>query len=547
MKPKQSRPGRAGWVLGAGALVLSGIPGAPFAGFGVLLAVAALVFGLISLLLVLVRDRSPRGIGAPLAAMALGVVALTVAAVQQINVAKGHRRSFGRSPGLGVPELRQMARLDLQEGRDPERRPSMAGFSSSLPVVILSTEGRRVERDASTFVRLEIHDPGWKPEAGPVAPAFNGHSLIHYRGYSSLRLPKLSYTVHLVDAATNQVKASLLGLPKDDDWVLYAPFEDKTMLRDVLAFEMTRAMGRYAPRTRFVELFVNRTTGPVSMNDYEGVYILIEKIKRGAERVNIKKLEPDDQAEPAITGGYIVKRDHQDRDGARFRTRQGGPYFFVSPKDRLITREQRSWIAGYFQAFENALHGPEFADPRTGYAAYLDVDSMIDMHWLVEGTKNVDGFRYSAFLTKDREGKLQLGPPWDWNRSFGNADYYEGWETDGWYGENLRSTEISWHERLMQDPKYAARVSERWRELRKAVFDPPTLRNRIRQLAGELDGARQRNFKRWPILGRKVTCNYFVGRTYEDEIEWLSRWIEKRVAWIDHEIGPGDPPAGVPE
>ena len=97
------------------------------------------------------------------------------------------------------------------------------------------------------------------------------------RGFSTLRLPKRSYTFHTVDAKTNQVKVPLLGLPKEEDWVLYAPYEDKTMIRDVLAYELSNKMGRYAPRTRYVEFFLNTDGGPVNMRDYAGVYVLVEK------------------------------------------------------------------------------------------------------------------------------------------------------------------------------------------------------------------------------------------------------------------------------
>ena len=170
----------------------------------------------------------------------------------------------------------------------------------------------------------------------------------------------------------------------------------------------------------------------MSMRDYAGIYVLVEKIKRGKERVNIAKLGPADKAEPDITGGYIVKRDHSHNSERTFRTRQGGPYRYVYPKARDITNEQKRWLKQYLNAFESALHGEDFANPETGYAAYLDVDSFIDAHWLIELSKNVDGFRYSAFLTKDRGGKLKPEPPWDWNRSFGNANYYGGGTPRGW-------------------------------------------------------------------------------------------------------------------
>jgi hypothetical protein len=123
----------------------------------------------------------------------------------------------------------------------------------------------------------------------------------------------------------------------------------------------------------------------------------------------------------------------------------------------------------------------------------------------------VDGFRYSAFLTKDRGGKLKPGPSWDWNRSFGNANYYGGGQVQGWYWSNLRPNEISWYLRLREDPDFMQRCNARWINLRKTVFDPKKINARIDELAAQLEEAQQRNFERWPILGQHITCNFYVG------------------------------------
>jgi len=409
-------------------------------------------------------------------------------------------------------------------------------FSSNLPIVILHTGGKYISKESPRVMHAEIHEV----ENGRSSPNsrenFNGLISIHQRGSTTARLPKQSFTFHTLNEKTNQAKAALLGLPREEDWVLYAPFEDKTMMRDVLAYELARKMGQYAPRSRFVELFVCDSR-KVSMSDYEGVYILMEKIKRSPERVSISKLNPEDTQEPQISGGYILKRDHDDRYDSRFHTSHGGPYFFVYPDPKKITAAQRSWIKNYLNKFEAALYGEDFANPETGYAAYLDVDAFIDEHWLIEASKNVDGFRYSAFLTKDRGGKLKPGPPWDWNRAFGNANYYGGGRVEGWYTANLRPREISWYQRLREDPAFAQRCNARWMELRKSVFDPASINAMIDEMAGQLAEAQRRNYKRWPVLGQRITSNYYVGESYEEEVRWLKKWITGRIAWIDKQVG----------
>ena len=411
-----------------------------------------------------------------------------------------------------------------------------AKFSSNLPMVVLDTGGQELERERKTFVRATVLDLENGRASLYSRTNYDGFALLHLHGATTLRLPKRSFRLEAVDGKTNEVKVSLLGLPEDGDWILYAPFEDKTMMRDVLAYELAGRMGRYAPRTRYVELFVRGSGRPLSMQDYAGVYVLVEKIKRGKERVNIAKMDPDSRSEPEITGGYIFKRDHVERGDARFYTSRGGPYFYVYPKARNITREQMTWLEQYLRAFESALYGEGFADPDHGYAAYLDVDSFIDAHWLIEASRNVDGFRYSAFLTKDRGGKLKPEPPWDWNRSFGNANYYGGWQVQGWHWPCLRSTELSWFQRLRQDPEFVRLCTRRWVELRRDVFDPQRISARVDELAAQLEEAQQRNYQRWPILDRQITCNYYVGGSYAEEVAWFKRWMVGRIAWIDSQL-----------
>jgi hypothetical protein len=428
----------------------------------------------------------------------------------------------------------------LSKGAIPSE--AAAKISSNLPIVILDTGGEPISKEMPIVVRARFFDTENGRASAGDKPVYEGLVTIHRRGFTTLHLPKASYTLHTVDSETNQIKVPLLALPPEADWVLYAPYEDKTLIRDVLAYELANRMGHYAPRTRYLELFVRTSSRPLSMRDYAGVYVLVEKIKRGKDRVNIVKLGPNDQTEPEITGGYIVKRDHTEHSEPRFRTPHGGPYSYVYPKPTQITLEQKRWIRQYFNSFETALYGPEFADRQTGYAAYLDVDSFIDAHWLIELSKNVDGFRYSAFLTKDRGGKLKTEPPWDWNRSFGNANYYGGGEPRGWYWSNLRANEINWYVRLREDAEFTRRCAVRWFQLRKDVFDPKRINRRIDEVAAELSEAQGRNFRRWPILGQHVTCNYYVGNSFQAEVSWLKKWIEHRVAWIDGQLGPPPKP-----
>src|SRR5205823_3830074 len=144
-----------------------------------------------------------------------------------------------------------------------------------------------------------------------------------------------------------------------------------TLMRDVLAYELSNRMGHYAPRTKFVELFVNRAGSKLSTRGYFGVYVLEERIKRGKNRVNIAKLAPEDATEPNITGGYLFKKDHTDKGKPGFMTSRGNYFFYVEPKPEEMTPAQKAWLTRHLNQFEQALAGPNFKDPSRGYPAYI--------------------------------------------------------------------------------------------------------------------------------------------------------------------------------
>lgn len=416
-----------------------------------------------------------------------------------------------------------------------ELERDVEGFNSNLPILILSSQRRIHSETQKTPVVARVIEPvqGRAQLKGGNQVEMRGD--VNVRGFSSTRYPKRSFTFRLRDEYGEKLKAGLLGMPKDSDWVLYAPFPDKTLMRDVLAYELSRGMGHYATRTRFVEVFLNQGSDGLSWRDYQGVYVLIEKIKRGKNRVDIEELGPADNDAPGITGGYIFKRDHSNKESPTF-TSRGGEFYMVEPDANELSPQQRDWIERHWRALERSIFSNQFLDSRNGYQHYLDVPSFIDQHWLIEMSKNIDGFRYSVYFSKDRGGKVKLEPVWDWNLSFGNANYLDGESPSGWYYEQLRDTEVSWFRRLIEDPEFNQRQLDRWWELRRTVFQPDAIHRRIDELAAQLQEAQARNFRRWPILGRHVHPNSFVGDTYQEEVDWMKGWIKDRIAWIDRQM-----------
>jgi hypothetical protein len=418
--------------------------------------------------------------------------------------------------------------------------PDVRDFSSNLPIAIIDTFGKYVGQttetqtlsfagfiDTVTRGRVRITSP----------PEFIGRAGLNIRGKSSAGFAKKQYHLETLDEYNVDKDVSILGFPAESDWVLQAPYSDKSLMRNFLAYKWSNDIGRYAVRSRFIELFLNTDGGGVSMSDYVGVYVLMEKIKRGENRVNITKLEPSDNAEPEITGGYIVKKDKLDPGDLTFSTSSGQSLIYLEPDRTEITQEQMDWIKNYLNEFESVLYGTNFTDPVNGYAGYIDVDSFIDNHILVELTKNIDGFRLSTYMFKDRGGKLNMGPVWDYNLSLGNADYLQGWIPDGWYYSQLSNTEYPWWRRLFEDPYFRLRYADRWYGLRKTLFDTGLLLQGIDDIVELLGEAHVRNFDRWSILGSYIWPNWFIAQTYQEEIDWMKGWLEDRLTWMDTQIG----------
>lgn len=422
--------------------------------------------------------------------------------------------------------------------------------SSNLPIVVINTNGQAILDDPKITADMGIIDNGPNVRNNVTDPYnnYNGKIGIEIRGSSSQMFPKKQYGIELRDDQGDDIKASLLGLPEEEDWVLFAPYNDKSLMRDVLAYKLGRDMGRYAPRTKYCEVVLNGT--------YQGVYILIEKIKRDKNRVDINKLNPDEISGDALTGGYILKIDKFTGDGGDGWTSHYNPpnrgenqtifFQYEEPEPEDMVAEQKQYIQKYVQDFENVLTGENFDDPEEGYARYIDVASFIDYFIANEVTKNVDAYRLSTFFYKQRdsdEGKLFMGPIWDYNLGFGNADYCTNGNPEGFAlsFNNVCPDDAwlipFWWNRLFEDEHFHQQVIERWNTLRNGPFQTSKILSDVDSIATVLnEEAQQRNFQQWPVLGEYVWPNYYVGNSFQQEVDWLKNWITQRMTWLDAHI-----------
>ena len=186
-------------------------------------------------------------------------------------------------------------------------------------------------------------------------------------------------------------------------------------------------------------------------------------------------------------------------------------------------------------AFETALVGKDFKDPEHGYAKYIDILAFIDYFIINELFRNIDGFRYSTYMYKERGGPLHMGPVWDFNLSMGNSSFYQGWETRGWL---IDTTPVPfWWDRLLTDRNFTHKLVKRWKALRKDGLATSKLLKEIDRTAEYLSEAQKRNFQRWPVLGSKLFGNPNRGyATYQQEVQQLKRWLLARLKWMDRHL-----------
>ena len=433
----------------------------------------------------------------------------------------------------------------------------VANFSSNLPLVVVNTFGKQFIDSQTNRVLTPVYIAFFDAPKGGRArltdpPDYAGPAGMRYRGESSYGWPKRQYALEIRDELGYDRDAALLGLPAESDWILNGPYSDKSLMRNVLSYGWSNAIGRYAPRTRFVEMFLNVGTADLRYSHYVGVYVLTEKIKRARDRVDIAEIYPSETEGPGLTGGYIFKKDKPDPGSPGFATAHNPSLWYVypagaappvaagepKPRVRVMTAAQKAYLTSFLNQFESALYGANFRDPELGYAKYIDVGSFIDHHIVVELTKNIDGFRLSTYMYKDREGKLNMGPVWDYNLSLGNANYLSGWLPTGWYYSQLSDTDYPWWRRLFQDSDFDLQYRERWFELRQGPLSLERVLGTVDENSALLAEAAARNFQRWRILGRYDWPNWHIPATWEDEVQWMRNWIAERVRWMDSTLLP---------
>ncbi|MEZ4994126.1 MAG: CotH kinase family protein [Saprospiraceae bacterium] len=458
----------------------------------------------------------------------------------------------------------------------PNPNPGGGSFAvdigdSEIPYLVVDTKGDQILNEPKIPAELHLYID--------KAEVLSTNIGIEYRGSTSYRISnKKSYGIETWDADGNDIDLSFFGFPEEEDWIINGHIVnlqdkyifDRTLMYHYLGYQLFRDMGRYASRSKFVELEIN--------GSYQGVYVFMEKLKRDNNRIDIKSLKPTDEDPDKITGGYILKIDktaggdlaidqpldyfdNNWQDDARytpdisFRSRYdingqpidfepyGPPYhsnqyletyfLYEYPAADEITTAQKDYIQDYIDQFETALLTDDFNTDTRTYLNYIDLSSFVDFFIINELCRNVDGYRLSTYMYKDRGEKLKMGPIWDLNIGYDTGDRipWDGWVINyNQYVSNDAWMLPFWWPRLMEDPQFRSALKDRWNELRAGTLSTSRILGIVDQTAGYLkdNGAISRNYTKWDI-GTPVD--------YDGAIESLKNFLQVRTQWMDEQIG----------
>ena len=300
-------------------------------------------------------------------------------------------------------------------------------------------------------------------------------------------------------------------------------------------------MGMPVPRFAFAELYLNVSPRPLATADYVGVYLLVETVKNQKRRLNLKQLDPEDLALPALSGGYIFK----------FELYAAGQPALTCTGERetcwtdmeLVDPErpqpaQQTYITEYIQSFHDTLNSAAYTHPAIGYAAYINPATFVDQLIINELTRNLDAYVRSQYFYKDRGARISAGPLWDFDLSCDVGGLFDNRNVEGWQYEQSAvrdSVNNRWFQRLLTDPAFAAQVITRWKQLRQGLLSDAQVDARIDMLIAPLANAAARNFIRWPILtdSRVEQFDSPTQETWQGQVEHMRDWIKSRIAWID--------------
>lgn len=415
---------------------------------------------------------------------------------------------------------------------------------SNLPIIVINTDnGVPIRDDPRVLATMKIiyRGPGERnyltDQNNPAYLNYNGRIDIEIRGSSSQATDKKQYgfTTRMADNVTNN-NVSLLGMPKENDWILNGMVWDPGLIRDYLSYNLSRQIGEYATRTAYCEVVIN--------GSYKGLYVLQEKIKADDNRVDIMKIGKNDNLFPQVTGGYITKADKTtggDPVAWTMRSWFDTPVEYIHdlPKPENVTPQQNEYIRNRFLLLESTAFGNN-SSPADGFPSVIDIPSFIDYIIINELSSNADAYQFSTFFHKDRNGKLRAGPIWDLDLTFGNDLFIWGYnrsKTNIWQLSNGENDGSRFWKDLFNNPVFRCYLSKRWNELIRPgqPLNQERISSFIDQTVAQISEAVARDYALWGITG-----------SFQQNISAMKTFVAARINWMTANLGSYGGCANVP-
>ena len=440
--------------------------------------------------------------------------------------------------------------------------PELAERTSDIPLVIADASSG-LNQTTLKDMAFAVIEPSTDGRARLVSEfSLGSRGGIRTRGETSNSFPKKPLRIEFWDGNGDDRDLSPLGMPAESDWVLNARYSfDRTLMHNAWIYELSNELGQWAPRTRFVEVYLNDDDDPVSESDYQGIYTFLETIDRGGDRVDVERMESSVSEEPGVTGGYIFKKDKTDPGTWNFSGGGEGLQMTYPPEEEKADRgAQAAWLTAHLNGVAAAIRD-NGSDPETGYPSVINVNAWLDHHMLNFLTNNVDALRLSAYFHKPRSGKLVAGPIWDFDRSAGGPSdgrianplqWGDGGGGTAFFERGNHGTPV-WWENLFENSDFTQEWVDRWYALRTSVMVTPTwdpeatplpafsdanIARIIDHMAAEIMEAQERNFAKWTSAGPRSAgqLSYSDGGGFEGEIEHIKGWLKARAEWVEEQL-----------
>ncbi len=376
-------------------------------------------------------------------------------------------------------------------------------FASHLPIVVLEMEKEppitsREDVNEERFVTIEgiepyvsgkmlIYDSNKRMNSLKNVPMLENAIKIKRRGNSSMLYEKAQYLIKTVTESGQYRDLDILGMGEEHEWVLNGSMADKSMLRNYLAYSLSSEIMPYTPDNVYCEVLIRRGEQLI----YEGVYLLGESIKQGENRVNISKYK-----EGIAFNSYLVRRDRLDEASIMLDTyaklnNLSQEYFGVLyPSKKNIKEDMINYVEGDISRIEKILYSEDIKVFET-YPNVIEVDSFVDYFLINEFLGSYDSGNFSTYCYKEKGGKLNMGPVWDYD---GTMDNYkkEPLDTDA-----LAFQLKPWFEQLCRDNTFITKLEVRYAYLRRSVFSDKNMIGKIDEIIKHLGGAQEREWYRW--------------------------------------------------